>query len=171
MRVASRCVVPATADQVDQPSLAGGSAGVAYFLLRQASLGASGTPLSSNYYEKPGLVETLDEPELAGEMRKTGARLAAMNHPQHLEYLGLAHGSAAIALSQLRWSQATEQPATPETISLLDLLLGHRRPSGRWPMRPDSRDVRRGWCHGSGIALLELTDPGRATMPLVQALR
>lgn len=64
-------------------------------------------------------------------------------------FLGAAHGWAGVAHALLRWSEATGDPPGPEALGLLELLVTHRRPSGLWPREVRSREVWRGWCHGS----------------------
>lgn len=63
-------------------------------------------------------------------------------------YLGAAHGWAGIVQALLRWNAVTG--ASPSVaLDLLERLLSYRRPSGRWPVRAGTRQVYRGWCHGS----------------------
>lgn len=106
------------------------------------------------------LVETVDEPDLIAPLMGAAARLAgdlgaladrdgARPGETALGYLGAAHGWAGVAHTLLRWSQATATPPPSEALELLDRLIGLRRRSGRWPIRAGSREVWRGWCHGS----------------------
>ena len=66
-----------------------------------------------------------------------------------LGYLGAAHGWGGVAHALLRWSRATGQPPPPQALAVLERLIPLRRPSGRWPIRPGTREVWLGWCHGS----------------------
>jgi serine/threonine-protein kinase len=93
-------------------------------------------------------------------LRVTGDRLAldladlaerdgAVSGETAIGFLGAAHGWAGVAHALLRWSSATAVAPPPAALALLDRLIALRRPSGRWPVRAGSREVRRGWCHGS----------------------
>jgi serine/threonine-protein kinase len=106
------------------------------------------------------LVESLDDAAIEAPAREAGDRLAlelaafaecdgAMPGETVLGYLGAAHGWAGVAHTLLRWSWATSQPPAQQALALLERLIARRRPSGRWPVRPGSREVYRGWCHGS----------------------
>jgi hypothetical protein len=106
------------------------------------------------------LVESLEDPVALAPVRATGERLAAalaalsehdgaLPGETVLGYLGAAHGWAGVAHALLRWSRAICGPPPAETLALLERLTELRRPSGRWPVRAGSRDVYRGWCHGS----------------------
>ncbi len=106
------------------------------------------------------LVESIDDPDAARPVEVAGVGLAAdlaglaERHgappgDHALDTLGPSHGWAGVAHALLRWSIATSSPPAPEALALLDRLRGLRRPSGRWPVRAGSREVWRGWCHGS----------------------
>lgn len=106
------------------------------------------------------LVDSVEDPSVVAPVRAAGERLAfelvalaerAGTVPGEtvLGYLGAAHGWGGIAHALLRWGSAIGDPPRPETLALLERLIALRRPSGRWPVRVGSRDVRRGWCHGS----------------------
>lgn len=106
------------------------------------------------------LVETIADPDLLAPLRRAGAQLAAdlaeladrhgaVPGERALGYLGAAHGWAGVAHALLRWSQATGAPPPDEALQLLERLIALRRKSGRWPIRAGSREVWRGWCHGS----------------------
>lgn len=106
------------------------------------------------------LVESLQDPVVLGPVRAAGEGLAAalaalsghdgaLPGETVLGFLGAAHGWAGVAHAVLRWSCAICGPPPPEALALLERLTGLRRPSGRWPVRAGSREVRRGWCHGS----------------------
>jgi serine/threonine-protein kinase len=86
---------------------------------------------------------------LASELTRLAEREGAMPGETALGYLGAAHGWAGVAQSLLRWSRAVCQPPSPQVLALLERLIALRRPSGRWPVRAGSREVWRGWCHGS----------------------
>jgi serine/threonine-protein kinase len=86
---------------------------------------------------------------LAAELAELADRAGAMPGETALGYLGAAHGWAGVAHSLLRWSRAVCQPPSPQVLALLERLMALRRPSGRWPVRAGSREVWRGWCHGS----------------------
>jgi lantibiotic modifying enzyme len=106
------------------------------------------------------LVESIDEPQAARAIVAVGNSLAtdlatraerdgARPGEAILDYLGPSHGWAGVVQALLRWSAATSTTPPAEALALLDRLISLRRPSGRWPLRAGSRDVFRGWCHGS----------------------
>ncbi len=106
------------------------------------------------------LVESLEDPVVLPPVRAMGdglaAALAALSEHDGalpgetvLGFLGAAHGWAGVAHALLRWSRAIGGPPPAEALALLERLSGLRRRSGRWPVRAGSREVRRGWCHGS----------------------
>jgi serine/threonine-protein kinase len=86
---------------------------------------------------------------LAGSLADLAKRDGARPGETTIGYLGPAHGWAGVAHALLRWSEATSAPPPAAALTLLDRLVQLRRPSGRWPVRAGSREVRRGWCHGS----------------------
>jgi eukaryotic-like serine/threonine-protein kinase len=106
------------------------------------------------------LAESLQDPVVLAPVRATGEGLAAAlaalcDHDGArpgetvVGFLGAAHGWAGVAHALLRWSRAVGGPPPPEALALLERLTGLRRRSGRWPVRAGSREVARGWCHGS----------------------
>jgi serine/threonine-protein kinase len=106
------------------------------------------------------LIESLEDPVALAPVRATGQGLAAtlVTLSEHdgalpeetvLGCLGAAHGWAGVAQALLRWSDAIGEPPPAEALVLLERLTGLRRRSGRWPVRAGSREVYRGWCHGS----------------------
>ena len=106
------------------------------------------------------LVETVHDVAAVARVRAAGDRLAldlaafadregALPGETALGYLGAAHGWGGVAQALLRWSQATSTSPSAQVLALLERLIGLRRPSGRWPIRAGSREVYRGWCHGS----------------------
>jgi eukaryotic-like serine/threonine-protein kinase len=106
------------------------------------------------------LAESLKDPVALTPVRATGEKLAAalaalsehegaLAGETVLGFLGAAHGWAGVAHALLRWSRAIGEPPRAEALVLLERLAGLRRRSGRWPVRADSREVYRGWCHGS----------------------
>ena len=106
------------------------------------------------------LVVSLGDPIAAAPVRAEGERLAlelvaladregALPGEAALGYLGAAHGWGGVAQALLRWSRAICEPPPPQVLALLERLIALRRPSGRWPVSAGSRDVYRGWCHGS----------------------
>jgi len=76
-------------------------------------------------------------------------RLVTHEADASLEHLGAAHGWAGIAQALLRWGAALSEAPSPRLMLLLDRLISLRRRTGHWPVRPGSRVVYRGWCHGS----------------------
>ncbi len=106
------------------------------------------------------LAESLEDPVALAPVRATGEGLAAalaalaehdgaLPGETVLGFLGAAHGWAGVAHALLRWSRAIGEPPPGEALVLLERLTGLRRRSGRWPVRAGSREVYRGWCHGS----------------------
>ena len=106
------------------------------------------------------LMESLKDPVVLAPVRAAGEDLAAalaalpesngaLPAETVLGYLGAAHGWGGVAHALLRWSRAICGPPPAEALVLLDRLTPLRRPSGRWPIRVGSREVARGWCHGS----------------------
>lgn len=106
------------------------------------------------------LAETLDDPIALAPVRAAGdglaSELAALVDREGarpgetvLGYLGAAHGWGGVACALLRWGRAVSEPPRAEARALLERLIELRRPSGRWPIRAGSREVLRGWCHGS----------------------
>jgi eukaryotic-like serine/threonine-protein kinase len=106
------------------------------------------------------LIESLEDPVALAPVRATGEGLAAalaalaehdgaLPGETVLGYLGAAHGWAGVAQALLRWSGAIGEPPPAQALALLERLTGLRRRSGRWPFRAGSREVYRGWCHGS----------------------
>lgn len=132
----------------------------------EAGAGAPGGPWDVNWGAAglllgcAQLVESLEDPVVLAPVRATGeglaAALAALSERDGarpgetaLGYLGAAHGWAGVAHALLRWSRASGGPPPAEALALLERLTALRRRSGRWPIRAGSREVQRGWCHGS----------------------
>jgi eukaryotic-like serine/threonine-protein kinase len=112
------------------------------------------------------LVEAFPEASAVAAVRAAGEQLAlelatftdregARPGEAALGCLGAAHGWAGVVQALLRWSVATAQPVAGEVPIMLERLMALRRPSGCWPITAGSREVWRGWCHGSaGWAML-----------------
>jgi eukaryotic-like serine/threonine-protein kinase len=106
------------------------------------------------------LLQSLKDPVALAPVRATGEGLAGalVARAEHdgalpgetvLGFLGAAHGWGGVAHALLRWACAIGEPPPAEALVLLERLVALRRRSGRWPVRAGSREVQRGWCHGS----------------------
>jgi serine/threonine-protein kinase len=69
-----------------------------------------------------------------------------------IRYLGIAHGSAGLVFTLLRWTRARQRSAQPLLAAKLDELAELAIPYDRgwcWTMHNNSSSFMPGWCHGT----------------------